>query len=207
MILCIDAPTARRIIDGTQTAITVPVTWQNSSINGSSKCSKKTFDWYNWKEAHKCNGIWKLYRPDSPVDFVMDMFYPRLQPGDEILFKEPWALEEVIGHYLDGVESGEIQHTFIYEADFLDLPYYSDSIFKSPHHMPHEAVRLKRTVKSARGVWPKELTFAQCLIEGIDGYWSRGMGKSVEQIKAAYRRDYTIRHPDKWDYPAWRIEI
>jgi len=204
MILHVDAQTAHRLIDGTQTAITFPVTWENSLVDDTHRvgCRIHWRGFCEWTQVESSH-CWKaVFRDDKAFYYYVD---PIPRPGDEILFKEPWC-------------GGQYGTAIQYKAEWRDGEYGPQ--WRSPYHMPREAIRLKRTLVSVRGVWPKELTEEEIEDEGLErgtycdcptdppGYGHRPLCEcSDSSLKQAFHDYYIAKHCGMWDHPAWRYEV
>jgi len=209
MILHVDAQTAHRLIDGTQTAITVPVTWQNSIVNGErTRDKQRAWKFFPWRHVHQefvGRGVPAFVIAAINPDLDDIVITPLSRPRDEILFTEPWC---------GGQHGSAIQ----YKAEWRDGEYGPQ--WRSPYHMPREAIRLKRTLVSVRGVWPKELTEEEIEDEGLErgtycdcptdppGYGHRPLCEcSDSSLKQAFHDYYIAKHCGMWDHPAWRYEV
>jgi len=112
-------------------------------------------------------------------------------PGDTLLCKEAW-----------GMWAGK----FIYRTD----PGSADWGWRSPVHMPREAVRIKFAVEGVEAVEVRKITVKDVIAAGIskaecgncvhEGYWP------VRAFAEKWETRYRDRYP--WDTAwAWRLEV
>ncbi len=64
--------------------------------------------------------------------------------------RETWAEEHIIGHYLDGSESGEEHHNILYRADGDELTLHSGFRWRPSIHMPRWASRILLEITDVR---------------------------------------------------------
>lgn len=97
-----------------------------------------------------------------------------IQPGDELWFKESFALQEISGY-------SEVLYRADYEAPAPEIAW------KSPRFMPRRAARCVTICTAVRGERLQDITFGDCRAEGMSDSYVR-MWDEIN-AKRGYRWD------------------
>ena len=140
-----------------------------------------------------------LFLSDTGTVFALKSFY---LPGETVYIKETWTVDEIVGHYLDGSESGEISRKIYYKSDHTFPAMPAPVIrWKSPRFMPEWAARSHALIVSVRPERVQEITEQEAQKEGFNCPSEFG--------RLAFKTIWESLHLRSWEKNdwVWRIEL